>query len=34
MMTEKPISILQDGESDVSTDNLRDVVKYYYENCI
>ncbi|MCI7733024.1 MAG: hypothetical protein MSH53_07975, partial [Solobacterium sp.] len=30
----KPISILQNGESDVSTDNLRDAVKYYYENCI
>ena len=30
----KPISILQNGESDVSTDNLRDTFKYYYENCI
>ena len=30
----KPISILLNGESDVSTDNLRDAVKYYYDNCI
>ena len=30
----KLISILQDGESGVSTNNLRDAVKYYYENCI